>query len=132
MIRFMNTNPNLVLNICKYGLFFSIILASLVANCQDITSPRFFKLNVERLSAPTRLISSEGAALRASDTESNYLIEGQLRYPIKLKGRTKFIGAIDYDREAVFGDPKGAQRTRFDPCPSPTDATQRRAHPGPE
>ncbi len=99
----MKISPNQFLNnFCKCGLFAALCL-SITAKSQDITSPRFLKLNIQKLSAPTRLISSEGAPSRAGDSESNYLVDAQLRYPIKLKGRTKFIGAIDYDREVVFG-----------------------------
>lgn len=99
----MSVTPNQFLNIfCKCGLLAGLCL-SFVAKSQDISSPKFLKLNIQKLSAPTRLISSEGATQRAGDKESNYVIEGQLSYPIKLKGRTKIIGVLDYDREVVFG-----------------------------
>ncbi|MEQ9425026.1 MAG: hypothetical protein RJQ09_11440 [Cyclobacteriaceae bacterium] len=97
--------------ILKFGLKFFVVIClilsgiciSLSGKCQDITSLRFFSLNIQRLSSPNRLISSEGASLKAFDKESNYIIESQLRYPIKLGGRTKVFGQIDFDREVVFG-----------------------------
>ena len=99
----MSVLPNRILNICCRALAIPALCCSFSAISQDVTSPRFFKVNVQRLSAPTRLISPEATSLKSPDKESNYLVDAELRFPIKLKGRTKLIGQIDYDREAVFG-----------------------------
>ncbi len=99
----VNLKPTKIKGVCCYSLLAGWLLCPNILKSQDITSPRFFKLNVQSLSAPSRLISEEGDALRAGDRESNYIVEGQLRFPIKLSGRTKLIGQVDYDRETVFG-----------------------------
>lgn len=70
---------------------------------QDISSVRFFKLNFNTLSSPNSIISDLPQGAMPVDDEPSQLFGLDLRFPIKLQGATKLIGAIGYDRELLAG-----------------------------
>ncbi len=76
------------------------------AHClaQDISSTRFFKFNFNTLSSPSSILSNIPSAVAPpADFEPSQLIEAELRFPIKLKGKTKLIGSLGYQREMLSG-----------------------------
>ena len=70
---------------------------------QTIECPRFFHLNVQRLSPSERLISQNGKAINADDDEPGVVISSKLLFPISLKGKTKIVGQLNYGYESVYG-----------------------------
>ena len=78
-------------------------LICLQCEAQDITSSRFFKLNFNTLSSPNSIISNVPSTLVPAEYEPSHLIEAELRFPIKLQGKTKLIGALGYNRELLSG-----------------------------
>lgn len=87
----------------KIGVICLLCLWSQVLKCQDIESPRFFKFNIQSFSPTNQLISQQGHIVSPQDDEPGYLLSSQLLFPIKLKGKTKLIGELDYGRESVYG-----------------------------
>ncbi len=80
-----------------------VFLALPCLRCQDITSKRFFKLNFNTFSAPNSIFTSIPNTIAPPDYEPSHLIEAELRFPIKLKGQTKLIGQVGYNRELLSG-----------------------------
>lgn len=88
-------------------LLFSILLCKQV-KCQDLSSPKFFKLNFQSLPFSTTANYSQVTGLSSlpsssSGSKPSFLYEVALKYPIKLKGRTKFIGEIQHKNEYING-----------------------------
>lgn len=89
-------------------LLFSAFLCKQVKS-QDLSCPKFFKLNLQSLPfSATPSIPQLGALSTGSNQSDpeygpNFLYEVALRYPIKLKGRTKLIGEISHKNEFVYG-----------------------------
>lgn len=92
-------------------LIFSVLLCKQV-KCQDLTSPKFFKLNFQSLpfsSSPNYSQLGGFSALSSSTTSPspanrpNFLYEVTLRYPIKMHGQTKLIGEIEHKNEYING-----------------------------
>ena len=102
----MAPNSNQVPTCCFRKVFPLACLLALVCShlkCQDITSARFFKLNFNTLSSPNSIISNMPSTLVPAEYEPSHLIEAELRFPVKLKGKTRFIGALGYNRELLSG-----------------------------
>jgi len=70
---------------------------------QDITSPRFFKFNYHKLSAPNRFISPEGNTSAKEENGATYLLETQLFLPISVRGKTLIVSKLEFEHESVFG-----------------------------
>lgn len=89
-------------------LLFSSFICKQV-KCQDLSSPRFFKLNIQSLpfSATPNYSQLGGLSVASSQPESdygpNFLYEAALRYPIKMKGNTKIFGELAHKNEFING-----------------------------
>ena len=84
---------------------FGFLLCSLLqlTIAQDIKAPRFFKLNIQNLSAPNNLPAPGLNSFQSGRFEPGFLIDAEMRYPVKLKGQTKIIGEFGYQRETMSG-----------------------------
>lgn len=80
-----------------------IVFCSREVRCQNLDAPRFFKFSLQSFSATSSPIYGGSTAPVLGHAAPNYLIEASLRFPIKLKGRTQFIGKVDIDQEVMFG-----------------------------
>ncbi len=70
--------------------------------CQDIESPRFFKLNFQSLGASTSPVFGSSPQL-PFESEQNFLIDASLRFPISMGPQTTILGKIDFEQEVLFG-----------------------------
>jgi hypothetical protein len=73
---------------------------------QDLSAPRFFKLNFQSLGATASPVLPAYAKLQESgdpDEAPNFLLESSLRFPVKLRGKTRIFGEIGYRNEFVYG-----------------------------
>lgn len=109
----LRKRSNLLKPCCKVKilcLLFSIFLGKQL-KCQDLSSPKFFKLNFQSLpfsSTPnypqlSGLSTSSSTPSSSSGLTPNFLYEVALKYPIKMKGRTKIIGEIEHRNEYING-----------------------------
>lgn len=71
--------------------------------CQSLDAPRFFRFNLQSFSTTSSPIYGGSTVPTMGHAAPNYLLEASLRFPIKLTGRTKFIGKLDVDQEVMFG-----------------------------
>ncbi|MCB9265799.1 MAG: hypothetical protein H6558_12300 [Lewinellaceae bacterium] len=80
-----------------------LALAPRQLKCQDISATRFFKIDYQTLGSPSQLVPRQGGFVPSRAYEPNHLIKAELKFPVKLKGRTRVFGELKYNNEYVFG-----------------------------
>ena len=88
---------------CFFCLLSIMIFAGKPLKCQDISAVRFFNINYQTLGAPNMLMPQQGGYVPSNAYEPNHLIKAELKFPIKLSGRTKIFGELQYNNEYIFG-----------------------------
>lgn len=86
--------------ICLLSLMF---FGARRSKCQDISATRFFNIDYQTMGSPNLLVPRQGGLVPAQAYEPNYLIKAELKFPIKLRGRTRIFGELQYKNEYVFG-----------------------------
>ncbi len=89
--------------VCLFCLFSLLIFGSKRLKCQDISATRFFTIDYQTLGAPNQLVPRQGGFVPSSAYEPNHLIKAELKFPVKLKGRTRIFGELQYNNEYIFG-----------------------------
>lgn len=75
------------------------------ATCQDLSSPRFFNFNIQSLSSGTSPLIPISALseLGHREVRPSFLYEFELRFPIKMNGKTQLFGEIGHKNEYFSG-----------------------------
>ncbi|MCB0579129.1 MAG: hypothetical protein KDD10_07445 [Phaeodactylibacter sp.] len=95
--------PGVKSRVCFVCLLSLMIFGSKRLQCQDISATRFFSIDYQTLGAPSRLMPRQGGLAPAQAYEPNHLIKAELKFPIKLQGRTRIFGELQYNNEYIFG-----------------------------
>ena len=86
------------------SLFVGMCFMCPKSNAQNIDSPRFFEINFQPRSAGSTPFSGNQATSPLFPNHyQDYLIDAELKFPVKLKGKTKIIGELEYKNEFVSG-----------------------------
>ncbi len=70
---------------------------------QDIEALRFFKFDIQNAARPQQLAARGPRRISSTSKEVPIALEGQLRFPLKLKGSTMVIGEINYGHRSLNG-----------------------------
>jgi len=84
-------------------IFFLLVFGSNQAISQNIDAPRFFKISFQNLGSSKTSWGSGPQTNAPFKNAQNHLLEAQLRCPILLKGKTRLIAELGYNREDLFG-----------------------------
>lgn len=87
-------------NFCLLSL---LVFGSKKLKCQDISATRFFSIDYQTLGSPNQLVPRGGGFVPTNAYEPNHLIKAELKFPVKLKGKTRVFGELQYNNEYIFG-----------------------------
>ncbi|MCB0547439.1 MAG: hypothetical protein KDD19_07595 [Phaeodactylibacter sp.] len=89
--------------VCLFCVCSLLAFGSKKLKSQDISATRFFNIDYQTLGSPSQLVPRQGGLIPANTYEPNHLIKAELKFPVKLRGKTRIFGELQYNNEYIFG-----------------------------